>query len=594
MSPSTLPCPSFRCRTNCRRLVSALVAAISGVSGIAAIGAIAAISGISGIAPLAAQTISTPPPYVRRQLTPSGEAASAVSFRWLVDRRGEWVAFVGDVENAGAEAVYAMRRNGGELHRLSPYAPVGTVDRLEATADGRGVVYSGDLETNGLVEVWSAPFSGSPASAIKLNLPVTGVGVQYFYTSPASGRVLYLAEAADIAGGRGVWTVPAAGPAASSVRVDPGFEAGDVPTALLLVGAPERALLVFHDDSAATMRIWSVPGDGPAGAGIYLLNATPAGCQTQLASIAGASGVSGRIAYTHPCPTGNGAQHNQLWSVPLAGPAASAVSLGGAFANGGGIASLASSADGGRIVFIADKSTVGKDELWSVPFAGPVGSLVRLSESGSTETDVTQFEISPDGARVAYISDPTINERFLAWSVPIAGPSAQTVGLTTTSSSGRDVTTVKFTPDSSSVVFRADFEEDERWDLYRVPADGSEAEEQLTNDGAFDFGRSADTLFRLHPDGQRVVYIYDEDAPFDSRGLGEQKLSGSYFQDARLNEEPVVGGEVTDFKVFPDSAGTIYRSDQDVDNRFRLYVADTRLFGDGFEDGTTAAWPDSP
>lgn len=61
-----------------------------------------------------------------------------------------------------------------------------------------------------------------------------------------------------------------------------------------------------------------------------------------------------------------------------------------------------------------------------------------------------------------------------------------------------------------------------------------------------------------------------------------------------LNEEPVEGGEVTGFEVFPDSAGTIYLSDQDVDGRFRLYVADSRLFGDGFEDGTTNAWPDTP
>ena len=551
----------------------------------------AVVGGALWTAQAGAQTISTPPPYLRRQLTPTGEALSSVSFRWLVDRRGEWIAFVGDVENAGLEAVYAMRRNGSELHRLSPYAPVGTVDRLEATADGRGVVYSGDLETDGLVEVWSAPFSGTPASAVKLNLPVTGTGILYSFTSPATGRVLYFAETA---GGSGMWTVPETGPAAASVKVDPGLEPGDVPTAMYLFGQPERALLVFHDASAATMRIWSAPGTGPAANGIYLLDATPAGCQTQPVAASGVSGGGGRIAWTHQCPTGNGPQHNQLWSVPLAGPAAAAVSLGGAFANGGGIASVSNSLDGARIVFIADKATINKDELWSVPFAGPAGSLVRLSESGSSETDVTQFEISPDSSRVAYLSDPTVNERFLAWSVPIAGPSSQTLPLTTTSSSGRDVTTVKFTPDGTSVVFRANFEEVDRWDLYRVPADGSEPEELLTNDGMFATGRSADTQYRLHPDGARVVYIYDEGAPGDSRGLGEQKLFGSYFQDARLNEDPVAGGEVTDFEIFPDSAGTIYRSDQDIDGRFRLYVADTRLFGDGFEDGTPNAWPDTP
>ena len=76
------------------------------------------------------------------------------------------MVFVGDVENTGAEAVYSRRRNGAELHRLSPYGPIGAVQSLELSADGRFVIYRGDLETAGLDELWSAPISGTPASAI--------------------------------------------------------------------------------------------------------------------------------------------------------------------------------------------------------------------------------------------------------------------------------------------------------------------------------------------------------------------------------------------------------------------------------------------
>ena len=70
-----------------------------------------------------------------------------------------------------------MRRNGADLHRLSPYAPAGTIETLELSRDGRRVVYSGAFETNGRTEVWSVPLAGTPAAAVKLNLPVIGEGV---------------------------------------------------------------------------------------------------------------------------------------------------------------------------------------------------------------------------------------------------------------------------------------------------------------------------------------------------------------------------------------------------------------------------------
>ncbi|MEO8198042.1 MAG: hypothetical protein ABI689_15095 [Thermoanaerobaculia bacterium] len=552
----------------------------------------AAARGFAALLALAATSLpaqlSLPPDYVRRQLTPAGEPDSQVTFNWRVDPRGEWVVFVGDVELAGAEAVYAIRRNGAELHRLSPYGPIGAVQSLELSADGRFVLYRGDLATAGLDELWSAPISGTPASAVKINLPVIGGGVLGSTLPAAGGRIGYLAETAS---GTGFWSVPVAGPAAASVRLNLDLAADELVYGGLVVSA-SRIVLLIYNQTDDTVGLWSVPLAGPAASGVYLLEASPAGCFAFLVS---ASAGSNRVAYAMTCPTPVGERTNQLWSVPMAGPASESVSLAGSFVEGGAMTSYNASADGERLIFIADKLVDETFELWSVPVAGPAGELVRLNDSLITAGDVTRFAISPDGTRVAYIADQEINERFSAWSVPIVGPSTHALPLVTGSFSGRDVTALAFTADSDKVVFRADLTVDNRFDLYRVPANASAAQQLITNDSHPPTPeRSVGSSFRLHPDGQRVVYTFDEAAPNDSRGLGEQRLSPRYTQDKRLNGVPVAGGRVSSFAIYPDNAGTLYYSDELLDGRFHLFTVDSRIFGDGFEEGTTAAWPDTP
>lgn len=534
--------------------------------------------------------LSVPPDYRWRQFSPAGEADSAVRFLWLEDRRGEWVAFVGDVENSGAEAVYSRRRNGGELHRLSAYGPIGAVQSLELSADGRFVLYRGDLETAGIDELWSAPIGGTAAAAVKLNLPVLGAGVSGSTPPAGGGRIGYLAETA---GGVGFWSVPVAGPAAASVRLDFNLGPNEQVYGGLVVSDTRVVLLIF-DSATSTVRLWSTPLDGPASAGVSLLDATPPGC---FAFLVATSPSTGRIAYALTCDTPVGDRTNQLWSVPMTGPASEAVSLAGSFVEGGALQSFSTSPDGQFLVLLADKLVDERFELWSVPFAGPAGAMVRLNPALVAGGDVTNFfEIAPDSSRVAYIADQTSNEAFRAWSVPIAGPSTLAVPLVTgIVAAGGDATNLEFTPDSTSIVFRADLSQDERFDLYKVPADGSAAPDRITNDSSIPGpDRSTGSLWRLHPDGQRVVFTVDEDALFDQRGLYEQRLSPRYVQDKRLNGDPVAGGKVSTFEVLPDSAGTIYYSDELVDERFHLFAVDSRIFGDGFEDGTTTAWPDAP
>ena len=553
---------------------------------LAALAVLQLAAALPGLGTLAAQE---PPDYAIRQLSPSGEPASRVSGSWAVDPRGEWVAFVGDVESAGADAVYAMRRNGSDLHRLSPLAAAGAIAQLAFSPDGRRLLYRGDLEVDGLGEIWSVAPWESAAAAVKLNGALTGAGALYFRVPEVGDRLAYVV---DTGSGKEAWSVPFTGPSPLGVRLDPPA-VGDE-TLLNVFFRPDGAhlLIQFHDIVATSARVFTVPTAGPLAAAILLADETPGGCAPLAATF---TPDSTHLLYGGFCPPG--AAFTQLWSVPSTGPAAAAVSLAGSFASGGQIQGLAISPDSQRLVFSADRLVDERSDLWSVPVAGPAAALVQLNPSLVTNGDVkNNFRISPDSTRVAYIADQLSDERFFPYSVPIAGPSTEAVtlyqGILMT---GGDALDLAFTPDSARVVFRMDLAVDQRFDLYWAPADGSAVQARITNRGSNPAPpRSVAYLWYVHPDGERVIYLFDEFAALDQRGIGEQRFVGPYTADARLNGVPVAGGQVSYFKLFPDGAGLAYHADETADEKFELFTTDLRLLGDGFEDGATAAWTDLP
>lgn len=529
------------------------------------------------------------PDYTIRQLSPTGEPSSRVANAWTVAPKGDWVAYVGDVETAGAEAVYAMRRNGSELHRLSPLAATGAITQIDFSPDGRYVVYSGDLDVNGLNELWRVAPWETAASAVKLNQPVTGAGVLSFVVPSVGIHLVYLAE---MAGGRQAWSVPFAGSAASGVRLDPPAVGDELLYTALIRPDGAQAVLQFVDGIANSGRIFTVPIGGPAAAAVALAEGTPGGCIPVTSDF---TPDSSRLLFLGICPPASSV--TQLWSVPASGPASAAVSLGGSFATGGGTQGVAISPDSQFLVFSADRLVDERFELFSVPIAGPASAIVRLNPSLVTNGDVKSgFRISPDSTHVAYIADQASDERFFPYAVPIAGPDSAAVSLYqgVLLISG-DALDLAFTPDSANVVFRMDLAVDQRFDLYWAPVDGSAVQSRITNRGSNPApARSVAFRWYVHPDGERVLYQFDEFATLDERGIGEQRLLNPYTADARLNGVPVTGGKVTYFELFPDGAGLIYRADETVDEKFELFTTDLRLLGNGFEEGTTNAWPDTP
>jgi hypothetical protein len=418
---------------------------------------------------------------------------------------------------------------------------------------------------------------------------VVGYGVLAVIEPEQGTRIGYIAETST---GFGFWSVPAAGPAAASLQLDPGLAVDELIYGGLVAPDGSRVALFIFNQTTEIASIWSVPLDGPAESGLFLLEAAPAGCLPHTGAVG-----SGFLVYALSCDSPVGERTNQLWSVPLAGPANAALSLAGSFVEGGALDSLEISPNGAYLVLRADKLVDEKFELWSVPVAGPAGAMVRLNPALVADGDVEYgVAISPDSSRVAYVADQVTNETFRAWSVPIAGPSTEATPLVSgIVVANSDVRSLAFTPDGAKIVFRADLSENEQFDLYSVPADGSAIQDRITNDSSipgptFSVGSS----WRLHPDGERVAYVFDEDAPNDARGLGEQRLAPHYIQDKRLNGDPVAGGQISSFAIFPDSAGTLYYSDELANERWHLFTVDSRIFGDGFEEGTTAAWNDAP
>ncbi|MEO7794688.1 MAG: hypothetical protein ABIV06_07915, partial [Thermoanaerobaculia bacterium] len=421
------------------------------------------------------------------------------------------------------------------------------------------------------------------------NGSVTGDGVLYFRLPEVGDRIAYVAE---IAGSLQAWSVPFAGTSAGGVRLDPPAVGGEILLTVFFRPDGAHLLIQFLDNVAITARIFTVPAGGPAAAAILLADETLGGCAPVANDF---TADSAHLIFAGYC--GPGFVATQLWSLPATGPAAAAVSLGGSFATGGTLQGLALSPDSQWVVFSADRLVDERVELFSVPVVGPTAAIVRLNPTLVANGDVkTGFKISPDSTRVAYIADQVSDERFFPYSVPIAGPSTSAVSLYQgVLAVGADAQELTFTPDSSRVIFRFDLAVNDRFDLYWAPADGSAVQSRITNRGSNPApARSVAFRWYVHPDGERVIYQFDEFAAFDERGIGEQRLVGPYTADARLNGVPVTGGKVSYFELFPDGAGLAYHADEAVDEKFELFTVDLRLLGDGFEEGAANAWSDLP
>jgi len=496
-----------------------------------------------------------------------------------VSADGRYAVYIQDAVVDDARELWSVAVAGGDPVRLSGLLPAGSfVADFELTADAQTVVYWAPQDATGILELYSAPIAGPEGAWVKLNPElVAGGSVAAFALAPGAERVAFLAdvttdEITDL------WSVPVEGGPATKHRpgITPVGSTVTSPYVRVSAGGV-RAAFLANFSNLERSELWSARLDGVGG--VVKLNGALASDNDEVYGDFKFAPNGARVVYRAAQEV---AGKVELYSVAAGG--GTPVKLNGTLPAEGDVFVFHVSADGSRVVYAADQEVDERTELWSVPIAG--GTAVKLNGSlvAGGEVDTALYGISPDSTRVVYRADQQANDRFELWSVPIAGGTA--VKLNGALVAGGDISLFDFAPDASMVVYFGDQQTDNDFALFAVPLAGG-AVVRVSDPLAP--GGSISGNFAVTPDGASVVYHADRVPGL--KQLYRAPLAGGDSDDQRLNGALVAGGGVSlRFFLHPDGLQVLYVADQEVDNRHDLYVGDPCLLCDRFESGDFRRW----
>ncbi len=432
-----------------------------------------------------------------------------VSF-FQISPNGRYAVYNADQDTDGVIELYSVLLGEGSPVRLNPLLSVGrNVIPFQISPDSSRVVYwAGQQGSTFFGELYSVPLGGPAAAGIKLNgaLVAGGSVNTNFRISPDSSRVVYLADQ-DTDQVFELYSVPLGGPAAAGVKINRALVArGDVYTFEI---SPDSSRVVYlaSQETATVGELYSVPLGGPAAAGIKLNRALVTGGDVYTFEI---SQDSSRVVYLASQET---ATVGELYSVPLGGPAAAGIKVTGALVAGRTVYDYKISPDSSRVVYNANQETATVVELYSVPLGGPAAAGVKLNRALVAGGSLSNYKISPDSSRAVYRADQETASVFELYSVPLGGPAAAGIKLNGVLVAGGSVDDFEeefqISPDSSRVVYLADQDTDEVFELYSVPLGGPAAAGVKLNRALVAGGFLSN--FKISPDSSRVVYLADQD-----------------------------------------------------------------------------------
>ncbi|MGH9868011.1 MAG: FG-GAP-like repeat-containing protein [Candidatus Polarisedimenticolia bacterium] len=341
----------------------------------------------------------------------------------------------------------------------------GVIPPNSISSDGTTVVYLADQDTNDAFEIYSVGVSGG--TPVKLNPPYgAGSFATWFTITPDSNRVIYLAN---------------------------------------------------QSGSGATLELYSVP---IVGGTVTKLN----GALVSGGSVAEFLVAGSNVVYLADQDT-NGVR--ELYSVPVSG--GGAVRISGSLVSGGDVGDFRISPDGSRVVYVADQDTNDTFELYSVAISG--GPVVKLNGSlvaGGIIAEIAGpgvlFLISTNTSRVVYLADQDTDEVYELYSVPIAGGPVTRLNGTLVAGGqvlgGTDTLTgPSISPDGLRVLYRADQETNNRYELYSVPIGGG-TPARLSN--------ASNTQWAvISPDGKTAIYAADISGTGSFRMLSVKSTGGA-------------------------------------------------------------------
>ena len=482
---------------------------------------------------------------------------------------GERVVYLADGSIAGVFELYSVTTVGfGTPVKLHSSLPNGRkVFSFVMDPLGANVVFCADKDTNDKLELFSVPADGSSAP-VKLSGPFSSNGdiqhIALFQTplyaiTPDGERVVFVADPNGVT--QEIFSAPIDGSAAP-VKLSPSV-VGDKNVSILcpfqISADGTRVVYQADHDTDGVFEIYSVPVDASSSA-VKLNAALPGGGQVITGEFR-ISADSSRVVFLADQDVND---VFELYSAPLDG-SASAVKISGALVSGGEVLrGFVISPDGSRVVYRADQSVDGAVQLYSVLVDGSQAPDL-IGGAGIVDRTALSFVISLDGNDVVYVADQDSLETYELYAVPIDG-SAQAVDLGGAFPAQADVVaSVQITPDSDKVVFVADLSVDDRFDLLSVVMDGSSApvtlQAGMTNGDV--------RTFELRSSGTQVVYLADLniDEVFE---LYQVPVGGgasvSIHSSLSSGREVLSGFQVSDDRV-------LYVADQRQDDVFELFRA---------------------
>lgn len=421
------------------------------------------------------------------------------------------VVYIAPQDASGTRELYSVPIEGpaGAGVKLNgPLVAGGNVYNFQISSDGQRVAYAADQDALDQTELYSVPITGPASAAVKLNETLTTSTIVYsqsFRISPDSSRVAYFTlhlsnDTQDL------YSVPISGPADASVKLNDSSLISNNPPVLEI--SPDNARVVYTatQDNPNTEELFSVALAGPAGAGVKLNGSIAPGGDVSDFRI---SADSQRVVYRADQLV-DGVR--ELFSVSISGPATTGVRLNPPLSGGGDVGLYEISADSARVVFHAYYAVGAKTELYSAPAGGPWADTITLNLSLPSGGAVSGAHVSSDAERVVYRADPTQLGENEIFCVPIGGPAAESRKLNLDERIAGEVATFQISPDARHVVYSANYlvppGSDTLTQLYRVPI-GGPPEASVKLHGRFAVGGDVQ-LFSISPDSRYVVYRADQ------------------------------------------------------------------------------------
>ena len=452
----------------------------------------------------------------------------------------------------------------------------GDVFEFKLTADGSRAVWLADADTNGVIEIYSRAADGT-GPQVKLNdafATSTSGDVADFVISKDGSRVVWRADA-DTNEVMEVYSRATDG-SGTQAKLNDVFTSGTAGDAFTIqVNANGTRAAWLADGEANTRR--ELYGRATDGSGSQIkFNATPVTSGdvdldfqftpdgTRIVWRADADRNSTYELFTR-LADGSDAQAQINDEFTATGP--------GGISTGWQISS-----NGARIVWIADAEARSRRELYSRAVDGS-GAQVKINEPLAFDGDVTHLLISPDSSRVAWREDEVpgpfqdggVFELF-SRAIDASSTEEQINADFVSGILGDVLPNFQFSADSSRLVWVADSNINQVFEVFSRPADASGPQIQLNS--GFASGTDGDALtFQITPDRSQVVWRADANIN-ETYELFRRHIDGGDPQiqitdpDATLTN----GDVVADFLIAASPSTVVFRADPETNNVFELFT----------------------